>query len=62
MAECLPDAYGQVILPSAVRYLPHGQKQVGIEALRHAALDACNTVLSVKFLLKRIRSIGFDFA
>jgi molecular chaperone HscA len=56
VAECLPDASGQVILPSVVRYLADGQKQVGIEALRHAALDARNTVLSVKRLMGRGRA------
>ncbi len=56
VAECLPDSSGQVILPSAVRYLADGQRQVGADALRHAASDARNTVLSVKRLMGRGRA------
>ena len=29
VAECLPDAAGRVILPSAVRYMAEGKRQIG---------------------------------
>ena len=35
VAECLPDGQGGVILPSVVRYLEGGGRQIGLEA--HAA-------------------------
>ncbi|MFY7940512.1 MAG: Hsp70 family protein, partial [Burkholderiaceae bacterium] len=31
VAECLPDLQGRVILPSAVRYLPGGRRQIGAD-------------------------------
>ena len=37
VAECLPDRDGEVILPSAVRYLADGTTRVGREALAGAA-------------------------
>ena len=39
VAECLPDANGRVILPSVVRYLGHGARQIGATALAEAAFD-----------------------
>jgi molecular chaperone HscA len=48
VAECLPDAQGRVILPSAVRYLEGGRRQIGHDALAAQADDALNTVVSVK--------------
>ena len=30
VAECLPDETGRVILPSAVRYLPGGKREIGL--------------------------------
>ncbi|MBB5205317.1 molecular chaperone HscA [Inhella inkyongensis] len=51
--ECLPDAQGRVILPSVVRYLGDGRREIGAEALAHAAEDAANTVGSVKRLMGR---------
>jgi molecular chaperone HscA len=51
--ECLPDAAGRVIMPSAVRYLPGGGRRIGHDALADAAVDPCNTVLSVKRLMGR---------
>ncbi len=55
--ECLPDAHGRVILPSAVRYLRGEggavQRQVGAEALAHAAVDPRNTIVSVKRFMGR---------
>ncbi|WP_372525815.1 Fe-S protein assembly chaperone HscA [Piscinibacter sp.] len=53
VAECLPDAAGHVILPSAVRYLEHGRRQIGHEALAEAAHDPRNTVISVKRFMGR---------
>ena len=53
VAECLPDAQGKVILPSAVRYLPSGGRQIGAEALQHLAEDPLNTVVSVKRMMGR---------
>ena len=32
VAECLPDAQGRVLLPSAVRYLPGGRRAIGFDA------------------------------
>ena len=37
--ECLPDARGRVILPSAVRYLEGGGRDIGHEALAAQAED-----------------------
>jgi molecular chaperone HscA len=53
VAECLPDSVGQVILPSAVRYLENGGRQIGHEALRHQAEDPQNTLVSVKRFMGR---------
>ena len=52
-AECLPDAAGRVILPSAVRYLPGGRRQIGHDALAEAAADPGNTIVSVKRFMGR---------
>ena len=53
VAECLPDAAGRVILPSAVRYLAGGGRSIGHEALADAALDPRNTIVSVKRFMGR---------
>jgi len=53
VAECLPDRSGEVILPSAVRYLADGTTRVGREALAGAVSDPTNTVVSVKRLMGR---------
>ncbi len=53
VAECLPDASGHVILPSAVRYLPEGKRQIGAAALAEAAIDPRNTIVSVKRFMGR---------
>ncbi len=53
VAECLPDDAGRVILPSAVRYLPEGQRQIGAAALAEAATDPRNTIVSVKRFMGR---------
>jgi molecular chaperone HscA len=54
VAECLPDAQGQVILPSAVRYLEGGRRQIGGEALAAQADDPLDTIVSVKRLMGRV--------
>ncbi|MFK3818253.1 Fe-S protein assembly chaperone HscA [Pseudomonas sp. NPDC089407] len=51
-SEPLPDAQGNVILPSAVRYLD-GRIEVGQGAREAASSDPLNTVLSVKRLMGR---------
>ena len=53
VAECLPDADGRVILPSAVRYLPEGRRQIGAAALAAQAEDPHNTLVSVKRFMGR---------
>jgi molecular chaperone HscA len=53
VAECLPDALGRAILPSAVRYLEGGRRQIGQEALSALAEDPLNTVVSAKRLMGR---------
>lgn len=55
VAECLPDEHGRVILPSAVRYLEGGRRQIGHEALAAAATDPRNTIVSVKRFMGRGR-------
>jgi molecular chaperone HscA len=52
-AECLPDAQGRVILPSAVRYLPNNGRQIGHAAMAAAAQDPENTIVSVKRFMGR---------
>ncbi|MBW8848439.1 MAG: Hsp70 family protein, partial [Burkholderiales bacterium] len=53
VAECLPDEQGRVILPSAVRYLPEGRRQIGADALAAQAEDPENTIVSVKRFMGR---------
>jgi len=53
VAECLPDVDGRVILPSAVRYLDGGRREIGHAALAQAARDPRNTIVSVKRLMGR---------
>jgi molecular chaperone HscA len=53
VAECLPDDAGRVILPSAVRYLDGGRRQIGHDALKEAAADPRNTIVSVKRFMGR---------
>ena len=52
-AECLPDAQGRVILPSVVRYLPGGGRQIGWDAVAQQTEDPVNTIASVKRLMGR---------
>jgi molecular chaperone HscA len=59
VAECLPDEQGRVILPSAVRYLEDGGRQIGAEALAAQADDPEHTVVSVKrFMGRTLADIG----
>src|ERR1043165_7534786 len=53
VAECLPDETGRVILPSAVRSLPGGKREIGAAALADAAIDPRNTIVSVKRFMGR---------
>jgi molecular chaperone HscA len=53
IAECLSDAQGRAILPSAVRYLEGGRRQIGQAALEALAEDPLNTVVSAKRLMGR---------
>jgi molecular chaperone HscA len=53
VAECLPDEQGRVILPSVVRYLEGGRRQIGYEAVASMAQDPQNTIASVKRFMGR---------
>src|SRR3569832_1924862 len=53
VAECLPDDAGRGLLPSAVRYLDNGRRQIGHEALAAQTDDAENTIVSVKRFMGR---------
>ncbi len=53
VAECLPDAQGRVILPSVVRYLAGGGRQIGDDALAGGVADPENTIASVKRFMGR---------
>lgn len=53
VAECLPDDAGRVILPSVVRYLEGGGRQIGADAQAAQATDPSNTIASVKRFMGR---------
>ena len=53
VAECLPDAEGRVLLPSAVRYVDRERRQIGFDALAARATDPANTITSAKRLMGR---------
>jgi molecular chaperone HscA len=53
VAECLPDGEGRVLLPSVVRYLAGGGRQIGYAAQQNLALDPENTIASVKRFMGR---------
>ncbi|GAB3647381.1 Fe-S protein assembly chaperone HscA [Ramlibacter alkalitolerans] len=53
VAECLPDGQGRVLLPSVVRYLGEGRRQIGWEAVAAQAEDPENTIASVKRFMGR---------
>ncbi|AVP58003.1 Fe-S protein assembly chaperone HscA [Pulveribacter suum] len=52
-AECLPDEQGRVLLPSVVRYLQGGGRQIGYQALAMQRQDAANTIASAKRFMGR---------
>ena len=56
VAECLPEADGRAILPSAVRYGADGRTEIGQRALDQAVADPANTIVSVKRLMGRGRA------
>lgn len=51
--QTLPDAQGDHLLPSVVRYMADQPALVGRQALQGAALDPFNTIASVKRLMGR---------
>ena len=53
VAECLPDAQGRVILPSVVRYLSNGGRQIGFDAQSALSTDPENTIASAKRFMGR---------
>ena len=53
VAECLPDDEGRVLLPSVVRYLAGGGRQIGHDAVAQAVQDPDNTIASAKRLMGR---------
>ncbi len=53
VSECLPDAQGRVLLPSVVRYLENGGRQIGYDAIAAQTQDARNTIASVKRFMGR---------
>ena len=53
VAECLPDEQGRVILPSVVRYLVGGGRQIGHDARATLAQDPQNTIASAKRFMGR---------
>jgi molecular chaperone HscA len=53
VAQCLPDAEGRVLLPSAVRYLEGGRRQIGAAALTAQSDDPANTIVSAKRFMGR---------
>ncbi|OUD13300.1 Fe-S protein assembly chaperone HscA [Thioflexithrix psekupsensis] len=65
MAETLPDANGQHLLPSVVHYNAQQPPLVGYAAFEYAVSDPHNTIASVKRLMGRgiedIQRIGKEF-
>jgi molecular chaperone HscA len=58
VAECLPDDQGRVLLPSVVRYLEGGRRQIGFDARAAQAEDPRNTVASAKrFMGRRLADV-----
>ena len=53
VAECLPDDQGRVLLPSVVRYVGEGRRQIGYDAQQAQSDDTENTVASVKRFMGR---------
>ncbi len=61
-ADTLPDAAGEHLLPSVVRYMPDSEPVVGRDAQDAASTDPLNTIASVKRMMGRgisdIRYLG----
>ena len=53
VVECLPDEQGRVILPSVVRYLADGSRQIGHAGRAAMTQDPQNTIASVKRFMGR---------
>ena len=53
VADCLPDGEGRVLVPSVVRYLQGGGRQIGYAAVAAQQGDASNTIASAKRLMGR---------
>ncbi|MGE8443296.1 MAG: Fe-S protein assembly chaperone HscA [Comamonas testosteroni] len=53
VAECLPDDQGRVLLPSVVRYMEMGRRQIGFDAKAAQTQDAVNTISSAKRFMGR---------
>jgi molecular chaperone HscA len=53
VVECLPDDEGRNMLPSVVRYLEGGRRQIGHAAAAAQAEDPEHTIVSVKRLMGR---------
>jgi molecular chaperone HscA len=53
VAECLPEGEGRVLLPSVVRYLEQGGRQIGYDAVAAQSSDARNTIASAKRFMGR---------
>lgn len=62
VAECLPDNEGRVILPSVVRYLAGGGRDIGYPAQEALASDPENTIASAKRFMGRslVDVVGAD--
>ena len=56
VAECLPDAQGRVLLPSAVRYAADGQRQLGHAALAGAPIKYRVVAATFDAALRVVRS------
>ncbi|MCA0175420.1 MAG: Fe-S protein assembly chaperone HscA [Proteobacteria bacterium] len=54
--ECLPDGAGRVLLPSVVRYLEGGARQIGHAALAAQPEDPEHTIASAKRYMARPRA------
>jgi molecular chaperone HscA len=53
VTDVIEDAGGRALLPSVVRYDERGEILVGVDALRQAAADPANTIVSVKRFMGR---------
>ena len=53
VAECLADDAGCILLPSVVRYLEGGGRQIGFDALAEVVADPENTISSAKRFMGR---------